>query len=406
MKKLSENNQLTESEVIPENWEDDIHKLWLSGQVENAIKACVEKFNSITEEKKPKGLLVQFSYYLFLINDFKSSSTILKTAHELYPDDKEVLLNFAISLSRAKFNEEAIKTLKKLLKEDPMNFVAWDSIANSYHRIGEFEKSTRSGNNSLRIKDKRYGIPDDSWELPKEDISVYTKDKKRVIAFSLRGNEKRYIFGALRNLLLAPDLFPEWKLWFYVDNSVSLGFLDIIKQLGGHVLLQPDNQTQREKLCCHFNVANDETVGYFLVRDAGSVFSLREANAVEEWLQSGKWFHIIRDWWTHTDLILAGLWGGVAGVLPNIKDTLNRYSPNSVITPNINQWFLRDCLWRYIKISCLTHDRCFNFDGNAQPVPGNIPTDNIHIGACEYDQRPELQEKLLSTWIQQGRPSK
>lgn len=405
MKTLSDSHQPSTTKLIPDNWDNDIHQLWLAGQAENTIKACVEKINSFTEEKKPKGLLVQFGYYLFLINDFKSSSAILKTAHELYPDDKEVLLNFAVSLSRAKLNKEAVGALKKLLKDDPMNFVAWDSIASSYYRIGEFEKSARSGNNSLRIKDKRYGTPDDKWELPKEDIATYTKDKKRVIAFSLWGNEKRYIFGALRNLLLAPDLFPDWELWFYVDNSVSPGFLDIIKQLGGQVLLQPDNQTQREKLCWRFNVANDENVGYFLVRDADSVFSLREANAVEEWIQSEKWFHIIRDWWTHTDLILAGLWGGVAGVLPNIQDTLSQYSPNSVTTPNIDQWFLRDCLWRHIKTSCLTHDRCFNFDGNAKPVPGKIPNDNIHIGSCEFHQRPEFQTTILSAWIQQGRPS-
>jgi hypothetical protein len=52
------------------------------------------------------------------------------------------------------------------------------------------------------------------------------------------------------------------------------------------------------------------------VRDADSVLNLRERLAVDDWLASGRWFHIMRDWWSHTDLVLAGMWGGVAGVLP------------------------------------------------------------------------------------------
>lgn len=391
----------SKKKLIPDNWDNNIHQLWLSNQKENAIKECVNKLNAITE-KKPKGLLVQFSYYLFLINDYLSACAILKTAHENYPEDNELLLNYSVSLSRAQKNDEAIECLKKLLKADPLNFTAWDSIASSYHRIGDDEKSSRSGTNALRIKDKLHGKPDPSWQLPETDIQTFTANKKRVIAFSLWGNEKRYIFGALRNLLLAPDLFPDWELWFYVDNSVSPGFLEIITSLGGHVILQPNNQTQQDKLCWRFNVANHSDIGYFLVRDADSVFSLREANAVQEWIDSKKWFHIIRDWWTHTDLILAGLWGGVAGVLPNIPALLKNYTPSSVATPNIDQWFLRDCIWRYVKTSCLTHDRCFTF-GDPVPLPGNIPKENLHIGSCEFHQRPEFQTNILSAWIKQGR---
>ena len=398
MKTLTEEQT---QKLIPDNWDKDIHQLWLNQQAEKAIKSCVDKINAI-KEKKPKGLLTQFSYYLFLINDYKAASSILKTAHDLYPEDQEILLNYSVSLSRAKLNNEAIESLKKLLKLDPLNFTAWDSIASSYHRIGDDGKSSRAGTNALRIKDKLHGKPDPEWQLPTQDIKAFTANKKRVIAFSLWGNEKRYIFGTLRNLLLAPDLFPDWELWFYTDNSVSTGFLEIIKQLGGKVILQSDNQSQREKLCWRFNVANHADVGYFLVRDVDSVFSLREANAVQAWIDSEKWFHIIRDWWTHTDLILAGLWGGVAGILPNIPSLLSNYAPNSVTTPNIDQWFLRDCIWRYVKTSCLTHDRCFKFD-DSLPIPGSIPKGNLHIGSCEFHQRPEFQTNILSAWIRQGR---
>ncbi len=167
------------------------------------------------------------------------------------------------------------------------------------------------------------------------------------------------------------------------------------------MLLQADGQSYREKLCWRFQVANHKDIGYFLVRDVDSVFSIREVNAVEEWLNSGKWFHVIRDWWTHTDLMLAGLWGGVANVLPNINELLQNYSSTAVVTPNIDQWFLRDRIWRYVKTSCLVHARCFKNKGS-RPIPGKIPTNNIHIGACEFDQRPGFQQNILAAWIKLG----
>jgi Tfp pilus assembly protein PilF len=388
------------AKLIPDDWDNDIHQQWGSGNQQNAIKLAVDKLNA-SGEKKPKSTLIQLAYYLFLLKDFPSASAIFKDAYQLYPDDNEILINLCVSLSRAKQDKEAITYLKILLKKDSLNFVAWDSLASAYSRLGDYEKAKKSGTNALTIKDRKYGNLDPSWTLPAEDIQVFTANKKRVIAFSLWGNEKRYIFGALRNLLLAPDIFPEWELWFYVDSSVSPGFIEIIQSLGGKVFIQNDNQSLRDKLCWRFSVANHSEVGYFLIRDIDSVFSIREYQAVQAWLDSGKWFHVIRDWWTHTDLILAGLWGGVAGALPNIQQQLQLYSPNAVATPNIDQWFLRDCIWRYVKTNCLIHDRCFKH-GDVAPVPGILPEGNAHMGACEYHQRPKFQEKILSAWIKQG----
>lgn len=387
--------------LIPDNWDNNAHNLWLSGQQGPAIKNIVDQINAV-ETQKPKGLLVQLGYYLFLIRDYQSSSAILQNAYDLYPDDNEILLNLAVSLSRNKDHSGSITYLKAYLKKDPKQFTAWDSLASNYHAIGDHEKSSRAGTNALIIKDKLFGAPDNAWSLPSSPPSEYAKDKKKVITFSLWGNDKRYIFGALRNLLLAPDIYPDWELWFYLDSSVSPGFVEIIKQLGGKVIIEESGQSLQDKLAWRFHVANHSDVGYFLVRDIDSVFSVRECNAVQQWIESEQWFHIIRDWWTHTDLILAGLWGGVAGVLPPIKNKLDDYSPNSVSTPNIDQWFLRDCIWRYVKVSCLIHDRCFKHE-HSIPVPGKTPSGVQHIGSCEYHQRPQFQEKILAAWIEKGR---
>ena len=49
----------------------------------------------------------------------------------------------------------------------------------------------------------------------------------------------------------------------------------------------------------------------------------------------------MRDWWTHTDLVLAGMWGGVAGVLPDLRTMFNKYRSRHAETPHWDQWFLR-----------------------------------------------------------------
>ena len=153
----------------------------------------------------------------------------------------------------------------------------------------------------------------------------------------------------------------------------------------------------REKLCWRFQVANDAGVGYFLVRDVDAVIDQREAQAVEAWLRSGKWFHSIRDWWTHTDVILAGMWGGVAGVLPTMTTMLAKYRSRDVETPNIDQWFLRDRIWAFVRKSCLVHDRCFRPAGAERLPP--VPDDERHIGQDEYAARGPEQERLLRAWI-------
>jgi hypothetical protein len=386
---------------ILDDWDKPIHTLWSTGNAKDAIQAAVEKLNACSE-KKPKGLLVQLGYYLFLGNNYPAASVVFKNILTLYPDDKNVLLNLGHSLSKSKKYKESIRYISEHLKGNPKEFSGWDSLADSYAHLEDYEKSSKSGTNSLIIKDKLYGAADPKWQLPTTTIADHTYNKKRVIAFSLWGNEKRYIFGALRNLLLAPDLYPDWELWFYVDNSVSAGFLDIIRSLGGRVLPQEEKQSLREKSCWQFKVTQHEEVGYFLIRDIDSVFSVRECNAVQEWLDSGKWFHIIRDWWTHTELIQAGLWGGVAGVLPNTQNLFNNHPLNLASTPNIAQWFLRDCIWRYVKKSCLVHDRCFKHQASTT-ISGPIPANGIYIGSCEYHQRPGFQENILAAWIKQGR---
>ncbi len=86
----------------------------------------------------------------------------------------------------------------------------------------------------------------------------------------------------------------------------------------------------------------------------------------------------MRDWWSHTDLVLAGMWGGVAGVLPPLVPLLEGYQPDDG-DAEYRSMVLRDRLWGYLSQSCLVHDRCFTPPG-AMPWPQPVPGGSEHVG--------------------------
>ncbi len=386
------------------SWNQEAQTLWQLGKRSEAIEVVVKALN-IHSTPKPKDLLMQFSYYLFLVGDYAATCQVLENALTFYPNDQEIKSNLAVSYSRNKNYPQTIFIGEQLVAQDPNNFTVWDALAKSYSKTQQKHKAIDAGNQALQIKDTLHSKPTPQWSLPECFTDLFTQNKKKVIAFSLWGTSERYINGAIRNLLLAPDLYPGWEIWIYHDDSVPDKLCKTFIQLGAilHKQSQQDCHEQqdslKQKLCWRFQVANHPDVGYFLVRDIDSVFSLRERLAVEQWLESDAWFHTIHDWWTHTDLILAGLWGGVANVLPNVWQMVAEYSPTSQTTPNIDQWFLRDCLWSYVKQSCLMHDRLFR-QQTTSPIPGPDPIKNQHIGCCEFSQMPEHQRQLVMPWLE------
>ncbi|MEM9567941.1 MAG: tetratricopeptide repeat protein [Cyanobacteria bacterium P01_E01_bin.34] len=385
---------------IPKLWNRTAHEMWLSGEQHNAIQTAVAALNQ-QGPPKPRDLILQLAYYLFSVGDFRALATILEVGLNSHPDDLEILQNLAVAWGRLKNYDKTIQYARQTIDRNSDNYLAWDCLASAYYNIRQYREAAEAGTSSLIHKDKQHGYIDPNWTLPNSSPQAYAEGKVRAIAFSLWGDRRRYIYGALRNILLAPDIYPGWELWFYVDSSVPLAFRNLLAELGGKVLLQPDGQSLRQKLCWRFKVAAADTVGYFLVRDIDSVISVREYLAVQEWLVSERWFHIIRDWWTHTDLILAGLWGGVAGVLPNFEQMLASYVCKEVETPNIDQWFLRDRVWKYVKVSCFIHDRCFKQAGS-HPLPGPNPGQAFHVGRCEYSVRPDFQQTIVAPWIEKA----
>jgi tetratricopeptide (TPR) repeat protein len=387
------------------NWHLEADELWQQGDQQGAIDKILVVINNAAPAL-PRSTAMQFVYYLFQLQDYATAEKVLSDLLQQNPTDLEALENRAVMRIRINKTTEAIADFQNVVGQNPNAVNAWDGLANALYQVQRWREAQRAGEESLQRKDQLCGETDLIIDWP--DVSPQVWDAAQqgidVIAFSLWGNSPRYLRGAVRNLQEASSVYPGWVCRFYVDDSVPIEFVNLAIELGAQVVVQPLNQSVRQKLSWRFLVANDPTVRRFLVRDADSVISTREAKAVAEWLVSDRWFHVMRDYWTHTDLILAGMWGGRSGLLPELAPLVVSYKSGKLETPNIDQWFLRDRVWPIIRSSTLIHDRCFRAL-DARVWPDADPGGNWHVGQDEAAARPQEQDQKLGQmadywWLQ------
>lgn len=380
-------------------WDAAAHQLWIEGDGQAAINRVLSGLNAYGA-KKPLPALLQFVFYLYHADDAATGALVLEGVRRFYPGDPSLLLNLAVCLLKSGQLDGAEQRLDELLAMQPNNTAALDVLCALKEKQGQYERAADAGTRALHLLDVGAGAAPPGWSLPQTDPKAWLAERQRtsVISFSLWGSESRYLRGAIDNALAAPALYPGWQVRFYVDDTVPAEFRAVLSELGATVRMEPRGQTLRQRLTWRFKVADDSTVGRFIVRDADSLINAREQAAVQAWIDSGRWFHVMRDWWSHNTPILAGMWGGIAGVLPNLAKQLDRYVPPSVGGRHVDQWFLRDQLWRYVRASCLVHDRCFASAG-AQPWPTPTPPAPIHVGMNEIAIDQGAQESRLRSLL-------
>ena len=379
----------------PPAWHHQAHALWTAGQRHAALDTLLADLNRHGNHK-PSARVLQLVYYLFQGGDWRAAAQFLLLQHATDPDHNEVLLNLAICLSRSGQHELAVQHGRTYAQRHPNEPMAWDVLTNSLHACGQAHEASWTGTRALELKDRQVTSPQQS--ISPTPPSPDPSGRHDVIAYSLWGHQPTYLRGALDNLLAAPTLYPGWQVRIYLDDSVPADWQALLRELGADLRLQPAGQITRQKLCWRFHVANDPDVHRFLVRDIDSVLTARERAAVDAWIASGRSFHVMRDWWTHTDLMLAGMWGGLAGRLPSIAELLATYRPAAMETPNVDQWFLRDRVWPLLRDDCLVHDRCFRMAG-AQPWPTPDPPGTEHVGQDECAANPQAQAERLRPWL-------
>jgi hypothetical protein len=189
---------------------------------------------------------------------------------------------------------------------------------------------------------------------------------KKLISFSLWGDNPKYTIGAVRNAELALQIYPGWICRFYVGRSVPLDITHKLKSFSNTEVVEMDEKGDWTSMFWRFFPASETDVEIMISRDADSRLSLREKAAVDEWLASDKGFHIMRDHPWHGVEILGGMWGAKRGVIIDIKPRIEKFLKNDAW--GVDQSFLKTEIYPLIKGCAMVHDEFFN-DPNRRPFP-------------------------------------
>jgi len=184
----------------------------------------------------------------------------------------------------------------------------------------------------------------------------------KYISFSLWGDKPIYNVGAIKNGELCKQIYPEWKMVVYFDNTVPKTTIEKLKTL--NVLTIDITDKNIYGMFWRFFAVDLPDSEYSIFRDCDSRITIREKMAVDEWIKSNKTLHVMRDHPAHgipygNDSlgILGGMWGIKSNKIPLTK-MINEFTKNKNLTYGSDQTFLKKIYDIFEKDRC-THDDFF-----------------------------------------------
>ena len=154
---------------------------------------------------------------------------------------------------------------------------------------------------------------------------------KKVISFSLYGSNDLYCLGLIENIDIINEKYNDWQIYVYYNN-IPDRILNIIKNKSNTYLFEcVHNGYKWEGMFWRFYPIESNDIDIFLSRDADSRITDREMGLINDWIQSNKAFHIIRDHPYHGIPILGGTFGVDIKKFKNLINNKNFKSINEYL---------------------------------------------------------------------------
>jgi hypothetical protein len=306
------------------------------------------------------------------------------------PDVPRLQKQLIATLSNMKRYHEAIEQAHAYVARHGEDLTILDALKVGYFYIGKIDEAVRFGQRGITLRDA---------EARRVPIEVKLAEPsgppegKNVISFSLWGSAPFYSYGAMINLILARTVYPGWECRYYVDDAVPRSCVYFLKGNGADVR-RIEDEYPGVGLFQRFLVMNDPAVGRFLVRDCDARLSVPEADLVQQWIDSGRPFHVMRDHVLHNELMIGCLWAGRTDCGIEVVALMRRYFSGG---PNAryghDQRFLGLLLWPLIRDRALVHDKYYQLDGvHTEPLPD--PKSHFGAGFQNIDAVRAEAEKL------------
>jgi hypothetical protein len=182
------------------------------------------------------------------------------------------------------------------------------------------------------------------------------------LSYSLWGNNPLYNVGAIRNSEQVKNVYPNWKMILYYDNSVPSETIESL--IKNDVICLDMSNSNIHGSFWRFLASDLEDAEYVCFRDCDSRLSEREFLAVQEWIDSKKTLHVMRDHPAHVipyginePGILAGMWGIKSKTIP-MTDLVSKFNQGKTLTYGHDQIFSKTIYQIFLNDRC-THDEFY-----------------------------------------------
>jgi len=219
----------------------------------------------------------------------------------------------------------------------------------------------------------------------------------KVITFSLWGDKPIYNIGAIKNAELAKTFYPDFECWFYIhlptvpENTIN----ELNKFENVKIIFKNGELDTTKPMMWRFEAIDEPNVEIMMSRDTDTRILLREKLAVNEWLESNKLFHIMRDHHYHSYPIQGGMFGAKKNInIPSLCNLINNFKQDGIRVYDQN--FLKDIIYPIVKPDSFIH-ASFHIQPEetgdyVKPFPIPYDEDYHFVGEYVYEDESRVLE--------------
>jgi len=217
---------------------------------------------------------------------------------------------------------------------------------------------------------------------------------KKVISFSLWGDNPNYNIGAIENAKLAQKFYPEFECWFYIHKeTVPSCTIEKLTNLSNSKIIFKEGDLNRCKpMTWRFEAIDEPDVEINMSRDTDTRILEREKFAVDEWLNSDKIFHIMRDHPYHGCNILGGMFGTKKIPGLNWNSMLSNLHQSGY--RDYDQEFLRYSIYPLILNNSIIHASFHKWEGHCKDFPIYFDDEYRFVGEHVYEDESRCRDHI------------
>jgi protein O-GlcNAc transferase len=229
---------------------------------------------------------------------------------------------------------------------------------------------------------------------------------KKVITFSLWGDNPTYNVGSIKNAELAKIHYPDFECWFYIhkESVPKKTIEELVKLNNTKIICKSGDLDNCKPRMWRFEAIDDPEVEIMMSRDTDTRIWEREVISVNAWLKSDKLFHIMRDHPFHKAVIMAGMFGTRKNVkIKSWVDLINQYKQTEDRV--YDQLFLFKYIYPIVVNNSVIHDNFNKSERHAVPFEMNYNENYNFVGEYVYsDESRNLQHiEILKDSIKNNR---